>query len=153
MFTEALKLLVISAVLFVAAFYDHAAFRIPNLLILYGLGARVLILIIELFTVKESLGTILLSNIIATGALIVLSLICLLVIRNGLGMGDIKLFILMGLFQGVQGVISSVFTTLIIAFVYAVFLLITKKKTRNDYIAFAPCILIGTYISIILSGM
>ncbi len=146
------KRVLLISVLFVAAYYDHAAYRIPNKLILYGLCSRLVILIFELIFARDGISQVLISEGIAVGAMLILSVVCLIVTRKGLGMGDVKLFLLMAMLQGIAGVISSLFASLLVSFVYSVILLISKKKSRKDFIPFAPCILVGTFISIMLVG-
>ena len=146
------KRVLLVSVLFVAAYYDYASYRIPNKLVLYGFGVRLIILIFELIFARETLSQVLISEGIAFLAMLVLSILSLLITRNGLGMGDIKLFLLMSLLQGVAGVISSLFTSLIVSFFYSLVLLALKKKSRKDFIAFAPCILVGTFLSVIILG-
>lgn len=146
------KRVALVSVLVVAAYYDFAAFRIPNKLILYGIGCRVLILLFELIFARDLLSEVLLSEGIALLSMIALAAVCMLITRRGLGMGDVKLFVLMALMQGIAGVISSLFGSLLVAFVFSVFLLLFKKKSKKDFIPFAPCILIGSFISIVLLG-
>lgn len=76
-----------------------------------------------------------------------------LVFKNSMGMGDIKLFALMGLYQGLWGAFNSVFFSLLVSFFLALGLLISKKKKRKDSISFGPSILLGTIIAIGLSGI
>lgn len=147
-----LKRIALVCVLWVAAYYDYKSFRIPNKLIITGLIYRALILIAELIWERDALLTTVVSELIAALAMLVISVLCVLILKNSLGMGDIKLFIVMGVLQGVVGITSSVIASLLVSFVVSVFLLVTKKKTRKDAIPFAPCILIGTYISIFLTG-
>lgn len=146
------KRVLLISVLFVAAYYDHAAYRIPNKLILYGVIVRIVILIFELIFARDTLSQVLISEGVAFIAMLVLSVVSLIITRNGLGMGDIKLFLLMSLLQGVAGIISALFASLLVSFVYSVILLVLKKKSRKDFIAFAPCILIGTYFSVMMLG-
>lgn len=146
------KRVLLISVLFVAAYYDYASLRIPNKLILYGICVRLVLLVFELIFARDTLSQVLISEGVAFIAMLVLSIVSLLITRNGLGMGDIKLFLLMSLLQGVAGVISSLFTSLIVSFIYSLGLLALKKKSRKDFIAFAPCILIGTYLSVMMLG-
>lgn len=150
---QSLKRIALITILSVAAYYDRAAFRIPNKLIIYGLALRVCFVVLEILFEREVLKETLLSDGIAAVGLLIISLLCLLITKNGLGMGDVKLFFLMGLMQGIQGVLSSVFASLIVSFFVAVYLLLRKKKQRKDFIPFAPCIFIGTVISVIMTGM
>lgn len=68
-------------------------------------------------------------------------------------MGDIKLFCVMAIYLGLEGIWSAIFCSLIVSFVIAVFSLATKRVNRKDNIPFAPAILIGTYLSIFLTGI
>lgn len=76
-----------------------------------------------------------------------LFLILALLVPGGMGMGDVKLAATMGVYLG-----YSVFPGLVIAFVTAaltgLFLILTKKKTRKDYIPFAPHLVLGAIISL-----
>ena len=96
---------------------------------------------------------ILLSEIIAAAALFIAAVLCTLCIKNSIGYGDIKLFIVMGLLLGLTGIWSAIFLSLIVSFVVSVYFLITKKKGRKDLIPFGPALVIGTYLSVCLSGM
>jgi len=48
---------------------------------------------------------------------------------------------------------GAVFLALIISFVIAIVVLVTKKKTRKDVIPFGPAIVAGTYLAILVLGM
>lgn len=148
-----LKQLALISIMWVAAFYDYRSFRIPNKLIVLGLVYRVVILIFELLFERTGLLHTVISELVAALGLVIISLLCILIIRNSIGMGDIKLFIVMGVMQGVAGVASSVFLSLLMSFVLAVFLLLSKKKGRKDEIPFAPSLLLGTYIAIFITGV
>jgi leader peptidase (prepilin peptidase)/N-methyltransferase len=54
---------------------------------------------------------------------------------------------------GLDGIIGAMLNSLLITFIVAVYLMISKKKTKKDVIPFAPFLAIGTCISIILTGM
>ena len=76
----------------------------------------------------------------------------MIIVKNGLGMGDVKLLILIGLLEGMDGAISSLFISMLIIFTVSIVLIIAKKKSKTDMLPFAPYILIGTIISICTSG-
>lgn len=148
-----LKRVILLSVMWPIAYIDFKTYRIPNVFILYGLISRAIILIFELIFGRNYIGPIIKSEIIASAVLIVSALLCTIIIKNSIGFGDIKLFLVMGLMQGIDGVWSSVFLSLIISFTVAVVLLISRKKTRKDAIPFGPSLVIGTFISIFLTGM
>jgi leader peptidase (prepilin peptidase)/N-methyltransferase len=58
----------------------------------------------------------------------------------------------MGLMLGLDGIWSAVFASLVVSFLASIVLMITKKKKRGDMIPFAPAIMVGTYLSVFLTG-
>lgn len=126
---------------------------IPNKVILAGIALRVCFAVAELITLGSGYFAILKGDLFSLGLVAVLFLLGVLIIKNGIGMGDIKLILVMGVFQGITGVISSLFFSLLVSFFVAIAMLIMKKKSRKDAIAFAPSVLVGTTVSMFLTGM
>ena len=93
------------------------------------------------------------NSVVAAAVVFVICILCKCLIKNGIGMGDIKLFMVMGLLQGISGMSGAIFMSMIVAFFGSVGMLIFKKKTRKDNISFGPFILIGTTISMFLAGV
>lgn len=150
---DQLKLLSLVLIMEPMAAIDHKVQKIPNQLLIVGLVVRIIILVVE-FSVSFNSGlTMLMEDII--GALIIglFFLLMFFVFKNSIGMGDIKLFGLIGLYQGLWGAVNTVFFSLLVSFFVSVSLLITRKKSRTDSIAFGPSILLGTIVAIALSGM
>ena len=147
------KRMMLLAIIWPIAYIDLKTMRIPNLFVIYGLICRGVILIFEFFFGNPYIWQSLLSEVIASGALLLAAGLCALVIKNGIGFGDMKLFIVMGLMLSLDGIWSAVFLALIVSFFIALFVLITKKKSRKDAIPFGPALVIGTFLSICLSGM
>ncbi len=148
-----IRLLILIAVLFAAAWIDKAKKIIPNQLILAAIVIRVILYIAEFISLKGQFWDVIKSDLIAMIIPVFFLLIGAVILKGGIGMGDIKLLIVIALYQGLQGALSSVFAALLVAFVISVFLLITKKKGRKDTIPFAPSVLIGTIVSVFLTGM
>jgi len=147
-----LKRVCLMSFLWAVAYTDFKEYRIPNTFIILGFLYRGLLVLPELLF-DELLVVNLISEFIAMIALLLATGLCRLMIKNAIGAGDMKLFMVMGLLLGLDGIWGAVFMSLIVSFFIAVFLLVTKKKSRNDNIPFGPAIAIGTYISIFLSGM
>ena len=145
------KLLTLLFILMVAAVTDFKNHIIPNLLILTGLAARTVFYVIELIILKSGIFPVLKSDFIA---LLIVAGVALMgiIVKNGIAMGDVKLLAVMGLFLGLNGFFSSLFFSLILAFVVGIVLLVTKKKKRKDSIAFAPALFFGTLISVALTS-
>ncbi len=148
-----IKRMVLLAIIWPVAYIDYKTLRIPNLYVIFGLICRGVILVFEIFLGHEYVWSMLLSEVIAAVALLLASVLCALVVKNGIGFGDMKLFVVMGLLLGLDGIWGSIFLALVVSFFIAAFVLLTKKKTRKDAIPFGPALVIGTYLSICLSGM
>lgn len=152
-FLFTVKRSIMLALLWPVAYTDFATFRIPNLLIAGGFFGRLAVLVAELLWAREKLLSVLLGEVTASLALFLAAGFCVLIVKNSIGGGDRKLFLVMGLFLGLQGTWGAVFFSLVISFVIAVVLLLTGKKSRKDVIPFGPALMIGTYLSIFLTGM
>lgn len=148
-----LKAVILIAILSVTAVTDFKHHLIPNPVIIFGLLIRLIIAVIEVLTLGSNYFTVLKSDLISLAFPVFLFLMGTFVVKNGIGMGDIKLILVMGLFQGFTGVIASLFFALIGAMVIAIILLVTKKKGRKDTIPFGPALLFGTFIAVILTGI
>lgn len=147
-----LKRICLLSILWAVAYTDFMEYRIPNKFIILGFIYRALLILPELI-LEEQILVNLISEIIATIAILLATGLCRLMIKNAIGAGDMKLFMVMGLLLGLDGIWGAIFMSLIISFVIAVFLLITKKKSRNDNIPFGPAIALGTFGSVFLTGM
>lgn len=152
-FTFNLKRVCILAILWAVAYIDFESYRIPNEFIIFGLICRAIIIPFELLFVDGKVLGMILADIIAATALFAATALCKLLIKNSIGAGDIKLFIIMGLMLGLDGIWSSIFMSLIVSFFIALYLLISKKKSRKDSIPFGPAIAVGTFLSVFLGGM
>ncbi len=147
------KRIALLSIMWPLGYIDFKAYKIPNRYILLGLMYRGLILAVELLIGDTYLIGTLVSEAIAVAAMIIVSLLCFVFVKNAIGFGDIKLFIVMGLCLGLQSIWNAMFLSMIITFVIAVILLITKKKSKKDFLPFGPMLMAGTYISILLTGM
>jgi leader peptidase (prepilin peptidase)/N-methyltransferase len=146
------KLIFLVSVLWPIAFIDSKTKKIPNNILKVMLAVRAVILIPELILL-DGAGQRLLSMLISALAVLVACVLCCLIIKGAIGMGDVKLFIVMALYLGLDGIWSAIFCSLVVSFFVAIFSLITKRVTRKDNMAFAPAILIGTYLSVFLTGI
>ncbi len=148
-----IKLLILVEMIFPMAAIDYKLHKIPNRFILAALGVRGVIYIAEFILTPKRIVTILADGFIAMAIICTFFLLVLLVMKNSIGMGDIKLFAVMALYQGLWGAVNSIFFSLVAAFFLSLGLLISRKKSRKDTIAFGPGILVGTILGISLSGI
>lgn len=148
-----IKLLSLVAFLVPIAAIDYRTELIPNEFLLAAIIARIVLLLIEFTLSVDSAFSVLKSSLIAAVILLLFFFLTLLVVKNSIGMGDVKLFAVIGLYQGILGSVNSVFFSLVASFFVSVVLLILKKKTRKDTISFGPCIMLGVVFAIASSGI
>ena len=74
-------------------------------------------------------------------------LIAALIIRNGFGGGDIKMMAAAGLFLGLDKTIIAGLIAFLIAGIYGVYLLFTKKKGAKGKVKLAPYLALGCAFS------
>lgn len=145
--------MMIVSLLWVAAAIDKKFYKIPNGIIITGIVYWIAATIYDLFTQSEvCLGNVI-SELIAVAIIILVVGICLLLMKNSIGMGDLKLLLLVAAFLGLADMLTAVFLSLLVAFVASLVFLIRKTKTRQDVIPFAPFMLTGTMLAIILTGI
>ena len=65
-----------------------------------------------------------------------------------MGVGDIKIGLLMGLFLGLSGLLTALFLAFLSGAVIGSILLILKKKTLKSEIPFGPFLVGATFISL-----
>lgn len=150
---EHVKRLGLLGLIEVAAVTDKQYNIIPNDLIKVGIAFRIVMLIAEVVFFKKAVLSILVSDAIGILAVVIIVLVCLLFMKGSVGMGDLKLMMLMAFCQGIDGFTASGMCSLLVAFFVAVYYLITKKKDRKDSMAFAPFLAIGSYLGIFLTGL
>lgn len=76
------------------------------------------------------------------GALLFFALLAILG-RGALGGGDVKLMAVLGIWLGMHGIVSTACTGFIVGGVAAALLLLFRLRTRKDYFAFGPYLIIG----------
>lgn len=148
-----LKRLLVMVVLWCAAISDYCELRIPNKLIIFGLVGRAILLLFEFVFSFDTVLYYLKSEGIALLAVVIMCVVCLLFSKGSLGMGDVKLLMILAIYLGIEGICYSLFITVVFSSIVAIVQLITKKKKKKDTMPFAPFILLGTIVSLILSGV
>ena len=70
--------------------------------------------------------------------------------KEAMGFGDVKFMGALGLFFGWKNIIAISITAFFIAAIITIYLLITKIKSKDEYIPFGPFIVIASFISIVV---
>lgn len=129
---------------------DARTKQIPNRWILCLLAIRIVIFILETIYYPSSF----VYNIVFTmgGGIVcggIMYIACVLS-RHALGMGDVKLFMILGLFLGAGVTYTIMFTSSVLAALYGLWKMVRKKVSLKDEIAFAPFIAAAT---VLVTGM
>ncbi len=123
--------------LFCAAWSDFKSRRVSNRWILYGIGVGLCFLAAKLIFGKEGwllladrcLGAFLSSSILFAGGQIR---------RGGIGMGDVKVFFVLGLFFGLEQVFTLLLITLVAALIVGTVQIVCRKIGRKDRFPLCP---------------
>ena len=148
-----LRLCLMMAMLWPAGIIDAYEMRIPNKLLLAGCVAVFLVSTAECLINPSEMLSETLFRILSSAVVFVVCVLIMLISRGGLGMGDVKLYAVIGLFSGMSGIFTSLFVSLFFSFFAALYLLITKKKQRKDAVPFGPFVLAGTWLALFLTGV
>ncbi|NLG89949.1 MAG: prepilin peptidase [Clostridiaceae bacterium] len=135
-------------------FIDLKHMIIPNGLVLLGMAGGALIIVYNLFTPfslyqPSRWYTPLIGMVSASGILFAIALVGLLIYGNdgAMGMGDVKLFIPIGMFLGWKLTLLSLFLSVMLGGITSILLLVLKIVKRKSAIPFGPFIVVGTFIS------
>lgn len=70
-------------------------------------------------------------------------------LKGAIGMGDVKLAIVLGMLTGFPGVFLSLMAAALFSGVISAALVITRKRGLQDYIPFAPFMLAGALVALL----
>lgn len=131
------------------AFIDYMQRIIPNKILLLMIVLRLLFITVEITLYNHMIYSILLSYFLGLVAGGVVFLLSALILKNSIGMGDVKLVAVIGFYVGIGNLFSCVMLSLIISFIVGVILILAKKINRKDFIPFAPFLMLGTFLTLI----
>lgn len=155
-------MIVILVALFV---YDLHWYELPNIWTLGGAGLSLLMLLLAavfkqpvywqtsaLFPTPYSLLPTLLSGLMAAAFfwLIVWGSEKLLH-KQGMGEGDIKLALLMGLFLGFPTIVVAIYLAFVLGAVLSLLLIAGKQKSWGQHLPFGPFLIVGTVVALFIS--
>ena len=147
------RTLLMCSVLWPCAWADARGFLIPNKVLLVGAVSGALLLAADILLEMDQASYLLISTVIAVGALTLVSLLCKLISPKTVGMGDVKLLAIMGLCLGTEFVWTALFFSFFFLFLVCLVLLIARRVKRSDSVPLAPFLLVGTIAAAILCGI
>ena len=141
----------LTIILIMDAFADMKAQIIPNGLnfICFLVGA----VYIYFTTIQDSVaGVDLLLGMLTGGGIFGLIAVFAYVMykKEGMGMGDVKLMAVLGMFFGVYNTIQIFVLSFAIGAVMSIILMVAKLKKSSDYMAFGPFIVIASILTMFI---
>lgn len=140
---DLVKYLILASYLIVIGLIDLNTTDVYLKTTLSGFIIGVLFLILNLYN-GEPIGTYIIAAIIGGGFITTI-----IILTGGMGWGDAEICALCGIYLGIRLTILTLFLSVILGGIIGVTLILTKKKTRKDYIPFGPYITIAALISIL----
>jgi len=134
----------LACLLLVIAFIDIDHQIIPNRLVLFGLIAG---LIFNVFFHNLTWAQLFFGFLAGGGILLLIALLS----RGGMGGGDIKLAAMLGIYLGWPKIIGALFIASILGALVGLYLIILKKKSRQEAIPFGPFLALGA-IMVLIKG-
>ncbi|HEY9497727.1 MAG TPA: prepilin peptidase [Terrimesophilobacter sp.] len=145
--------LYLAAVSVVLALIDLDTRSLPNRIVLpgYAVGA---VLLGASGLLAGDFGA-LLSAAIGAAALFLLYFVLAIAYPQGMGMGDVKLAGLLGLFLGFvgwQAIVVGAFAAFLLGGVFALVLVALRKASRKSAVPFGPWMLLGAWLGILFGS-
>ena len=144
---ESIYYLTLVSLLIIITFIDIDHYIIPDGLVITGLAFALILNILGIgIPLKESLIGALISG---GGMLVLIYLIEFIVKKEVMGGGDIKLFVMVGLFLGIKGGLLTILLSVYVGAIYGVVSIIyikIKNKEYNSMIPYGPFISVGAII-------
>jgi prepilin signal peptidase PulO-like enzyme (type II secretory pathway) len=135
--------LIIIVFLIFSAVFDLKYMILPDFSTVVLIILAVVFLFVETPYMASLQGKIL-SALVAGGFLLILNLITK---GNGMGMGDVKLALFMGLFLGYPKTIIAFYVAFVIGAILGLILMIFKKANRKTQVPFGPFMILGMFVA------
>ncbi|MCI8407991.1 MAG: hypothetical protein HFJ09_01800 [Lachnospiraceae bacterium] len=145
------KVIMLYQIIYCSAVIDYRKKIIPNVLIAFGTGFQIICFFFQIGWYQDDWKIILIQEFVGflmgAGVLFLVYLFS----KKAIGIGDIKLFGVIGITCGFQHTYTILFLSVLLAACYGIYLVLFKKQKKDCEIAFAPFILMGYITSIIIS--
>ncbi|MBX4205947.1 prepilin peptidase [Candidatus Microgenomates bacterium] len=108
-----------------------------------------LLVVVSIYLVADvNLFPLLLTGYIASLSLLLINLITL---GRGMGLGDVKLAILLGLLLGPINTVSAIFLAFLTGSVVGIILILVKRAKFGQKIAFGPFLILGFFLALLFN--
>ena len=148
--TTVLCYMVLTSSLLVIGHIDKKEMIIPNAILLMLLGFRTIAIVIDMLSNREMAFFIVLASVMGMFYGVVVFLLARLFGKEGIGMGDIKLFAVIGFYVGNREILWLMMASLLVAMISGLFKVAKKKLSLKDPISFGPYIATGSILIMFL---
>lgn len=126
--------------------------KIPNKMLLIMMVMSVVLLVAEAYLNSAEAFSMWTLSILGFLFIILIFGAARLLSRNGIGGGDIKLFMIIGMLMQLDTTIAILLYTLLSAMAVSLLLMLVKKKKGTDMLPMAPFTLAGVLVAIIFGA-
>lgn len=149
---KVMRYLLLLALLYPIALRDAREKVIPNRWLLYILACRGILFVAELICFPDmwidNIRFILFGGSVSG----MIFLIAYVVSRHAVGMGDVKLFAVIGMCLGFKTTYLVMIASLVLSALYGGCMVLCKKKSMKDEMAFGPFVTAGTLIVLLIGA-
>ena len=146
---DLIKYIILLPMLLCAFVVDFKEQIIPNRLnlLMFEIGL-VFVFLHGIININIAIN-MLIGTLVGGGIYLIITLLGGLIAgKEAMGMGDVKLMSVLGLFFGANNVIVISVLSFLIGAIVSIIYMIVKKKSTNTYIPFGPFIVVSTIITI-----
>lgn len=145
-----IRISLLSSFLPLVSVIDRREMIIPNRLLLQMLAYWGLVMGMYMLRLR-AFDLTMLTDALLGGLIGASPLLVRLFSRGGIGMGDIKLFALVGLYVGKEDILRAMFLSLVIALFVMLGRKLRKTLEKKQEISFGPYVAIGTMLMLIMN--
>lgn len=146
-----IRILVLYIFLLIVAWIDLKKHIIPNKVVLIALLVRFLLYGAEYLFERDTFLQVLLLGVFGALFGFIILIVANRFSKGGLGMGDVKMYMIIGCYIGIYGTYNVMFYAVIIMLVFCGLLLLLRKLNKKSQVPFAPFTL-PAYCLILLMG-
>jgi len=139
---ETLLVMAVSAILLAVAYIDFRTSEIPDIL-------NIALVPLSVLAIWIQPDVSLLSRGVGFFAVSLPMLLLALVISGAFGGGDIKLMAVCGFLLGWQNTVLAFFIALLLGGSYAIHLMLTRKRERDQHMVFGPALCAGVFVALL----
>lgn len=140
---ECIKYTVLISFLIIIGMIDYDTTDVYSITTYSGIAVGIIFILVNYFMGLQ-VKSYIYGGILAGGTIALI-----IIFTGGMGWGDFEIALMCGLYLGFEKSIVLLFSSFIIGGVVGVFLILTKKKTKNDYIPFGPSIASAALFSLL----